>query len=178
MPSIDEPRRWTGCRPQSRRIATRNARGALEGLGTLLDGQANALAHRTWGMRGAFNHNWDPYWYSALYGAYAQLKYGDAGAALICGALAGFGPTAGITSCNPDFNVAQIGVNTHWTPGEESDVLGRRHLYPSRPEACWNDCSRSKHRTDSEAGSGVRAEGPRYRDPAAPCSTQLLAKFA
>ena len=93
-------------------------------------------------MRGAFNHNWDPYWYSALYGAYAQLKYGDAGAALICGALAGFGPTAGITSCNPDFNVAQIGVITHWTPGEEFDVLGGRHLYPSRPEACWNDCSR------------------------------------
>ena len=26
-------------------------------------------AINTWGMRGAFNHNWDPYWSSALYGA-------------------------------------------------------------------------------------------------------------
>jgi hypothetical protein len=70
----------------------------------------------TWGMRGAFNHNWDPYWNSALYGAYAQISYGDAGAALICAGLAASVVTAGITSCNPDFNVAQIGVITRWTP--------------------------------------------------------------
>ena len=29
---------------------------------------------QTWGMRGAYNHNWSPSWNSALYGAYAQLK--------------------------------------------------------------------------------------------------------
>ena len=33
---------------------------------------------KTWGLRGAYNHNWDPYWNSALYGAYAQLQYGSA----------------------------------------------------------------------------------------------------
>ena len=72
---------------------------------------------QTWGMRGAFNHNWDPYWSSALYGAYAQLKYGNGGAAIACTAIAGIGAaTAGITSCNPDFNIAQIGMITRWTP--------------------------------------------------------------
>jgi hypothetical protein len=72
---------------------------------------------KTWGMRGAFNHNWDPYWNSALYGAYAQVQYGGAGKGLICGALAGFGAvTAGVTSCNPDFNIAQLGFITRWTP--------------------------------------------------------------
>jgi len=72
---------------------------------------------QTWGMRGAFNHNWDPYWNSALYGAYAQVNYKAAGTALICNAIAGLGAaTAGITSCNPDFNIAQIGFITRWTP--------------------------------------------------------------
>ncbi len=46
---------------------------------------------KTWGLRGAYNHNWNPYWNSALYGAYAQLQYGDAGVRFICGALTGRG---------------------------------------------------------------------------------------
>ena len=28
----------------------------------------------TWGFRGAFTHNWDPYWNSAIYGAYASVQ--------------------------------------------------------------------------------------------------------
>jgi len=43
---------------------------------------------KTWGLRGSYNHNWDPYWNSALYGAYAQVQYGNATQGLICGALA------------------------------------------------------------------------------------------
>ena len=77
---------------------------------------------KTWGLRGAYNHNWDPYWNSALYGAYAQLQYGDAGKGFICGGLRGGSiggavvAQPGIINCNPDFNVAQIGVITRWTP--------------------------------------------------------------
>jgi hypothetical protein len=72
---------------------------------------------QTWGMRGAFTHNWDPYWNTAIYGAYAQVHYGNGGSALICGALFGLGAaTAGITNCNPDFNLSQIGLITRWTP--------------------------------------------------------------
>jgi hypothetical protein len=70
---------------------------------------------QTWGMRGAYNHNWDPYWSSSLYGAYAQLKYGNGGNALACASLSG-AAFVGVTTCNPDFNVAQIGVITRWTP--------------------------------------------------------------
>ena len=36
---------------------------------------------QTWGMRGAYTHNWNAYWNTAVYGAYAQLKYGNGGAA-------------------------------------------------------------------------------------------------
>ncbi|KGT74861.1 polymerase [Bradyrhizobium japonicum] len=71
----------------------------------------------SWGFRGAYTHNWDAYWNTAIYGSYAQLKYGNGGAALICGQLATLGAaTAGITSCNPDFNLGTIGVITRWTP--------------------------------------------------------------
>ena len=74
---------------------------------------------KTWGMRGACNHNFDPYWSGAIYGAYAQLQYGDAGRGFICGGLRGLGAVPaqpGIINCNPDFNVAQIGGIIRWTP--------------------------------------------------------------
>ncbi|MBR0694312.1 porin [Bradyrhizobium lablabi] len=72
---------------------------------------------QTWGFRGGYTHNWDAYWNTGIYGAYAQLKYGNGGAAIVCASIAGLGAaTAGITNCNPDFNIAQIGVITRWTP--------------------------------------------------------------
>jgi len=72
----------------------------------------------TWGMRGAFNHNWDPYWSSALFGAYAAVSYNGTSKALICGNAAGFGGAAGagLTACNPDYNIAQLGMIHRWTP--------------------------------------------------------------
>ncbi|CCD92712.1 conserved exported hypothetical protein [Bradyrhizobium sp. ORS 375] len=71
---------------------------------------------QTWGMRGAFTHNWDPRWNSALYGAYAQVHYGQTGAGLICAGIAATGMLTAGSTCNPDFNLGQIGVITRWTP--------------------------------------------------------------
>lgn len=76
---------------------------------------------QTWGMRGAFNHNWNPYWSSALYGAYAAVKYSSGAKTLVCGNGVTGGSFqafygAGVTSCNPDFNVAQVGGVLRWTP--------------------------------------------------------------
>jgi len=67
---------------------------------------------QTWGMRGAFNHNWNANWSSSLFGAYAQVNYTGAAKAFICGAAA-FGT---LTSCNPDYSIAQVGANLRWTP--------------------------------------------------------------
>ncbi|MET4724812.1 hypothetical protein ABIF63_008918 [Bradyrhizobium japonicum] len=69
------------------------------------------------GLPGRLHPQLNPYWNSAIYGAYAQLKYGSGGSALVCAAILGLGaPTAGITTCNPDFDVAQLGLITRWTP--------------------------------------------------------------
>jgi Porin subfamily len=90
--------------------------GATQGL----------ILTNAWGVRGAFNHNWDPYWSTSLWGSYAQVRYdgnvGDltsAKGALCSAYVAATGGLATKTadfSCNPDFNVAQIGMVTRWTP--------------------------------------------------------------
>ena len=78
----------------------------------------------TWGFRGAYVHNWNPYWNTSIYGAYAGIMYNSTAKTYICGPAgngvggsfgAVFG-TAGLTSCNPNYNIAQIGTQTQWTP--------------------------------------------------------------
>ncbi|CCD89209.1 conserved exported protein of unknown function with porin 2 domain [Bradyrhizobium sp. ORS 285] len=71
---------------------------------------------QTWGMRGAFTHNWDPHWNTALYGAYAQVRYGQTGSDLICTRIAATGLLTAGSTCNPDFNLSQIGLITRWVP--------------------------------------------------------------
>jgi hypothetical protein len=69
---------------------------------------------KTWGFRGGFTHNWTPNWATSIYGAYAQLKYGDLGKTAICAnavTLLGL-----VGTCNPDFNLGVIGGNIVWTP--------------------------------------------------------------
>jgi hypothetical protein len=81
---------------------------------------SNLETVKTWGFRGGFSHNWDPYWSSSIYGAYGALQYGGLAKTAICG-VGGVGGTArtqlGLTgNCNPDFNIAVIGGTIVWTP--------------------------------------------------------------
>jgi hypothetical protein len=75
-----------------------------------------------WGIRGAFNHNWDPYWSTSLWGSYASVRY-NGGASTSPRPRASGAPTTTSArpclqtiSCNPDYNIAQVGVVTRWTP--------------------------------------------------------------
>ena len=71
----------------------------------------------TWGGRGAFNHNWNPYWSTSFYAAYADIHYGAGAAGIFCAGLAASGVAfAGITTCNPNYSVTQAGIVTRWTP--------------------------------------------------------------
>jgi len=94
-------------------------------LPTYLGGDGSLHLTTAWGVRGAFNHNWDPYWSTSLFGSYVAVRYDDVQKAGICanfvGALPGQ-PAATIRvvsadfTCNPDFNASQLGVVTRWTP--------------------------------------------------------------
>jgi hypothetical protein len=74
------------------------------------------------GFRGAFNHNWDPYWSTSLFGGIGFVRYDGTAKAEYCGAFAALHPgqvgfaAAPTYTCNPDFSVGQIGVVTRWTP--------------------------------------------------------------
>jgi hypothetical protein len=76
---------------------------------------------QTWGMRGGYTHNWNPFWNTSIYGAYAQVHYNGEAKDLMCGP-GGVGGTiqralgVGVISCNPDYNIAQLGAITRWTP--------------------------------------------------------------
>jgi hypothetical protein len=71
----------------------------------------------SFGIRGAFNHNWDPYWSSSLFGSYSAVRYDGTAKAFICANYTT--PAKAVSadySCNPDYNVSQLGFITRWTP--------------------------------------------------------------
>ena len=101
-----------------------------------------------WGIRGAFNHNWGPNWSSSLFGSYSSVRYDGGtndninglGASTAKGAFcAGFAAThagqaavgnaVGNYTCNPDFNVSQLGFNTRWTPVKNLTFTAEVHWF-------------------------------------------------
>ncbi|HLG80590.1 MAG TPA: porin [Bradyrhizobium sp.] len=104
-------------------------------LPTASGGDGRIHLTTSWGVRGAFNHNWDPYWSTSLFGAYAQVRYDGStndnltGVGLssaigaYCAAFAVSHPgqalagnTTGAYTCNPNYEASQIGLLTRWTP--------------------------------------------------------------
>ena len=97
--------------------------------------QAGVQLTQGFGFRGAFNHNWDPYWSTSLFGGFAKIMYNDTAKNLWCESYGGTGsnglaipgvaapgghpatPVAGTGyTCDPGFTMSQIGLVTRWTP--------------------------------------------------------------
>jgi Porin subfamily len=81
------------------------------------------------GIRGAFNHNWDPYWSTSFFGSASAVRYngsnvgaGFAGLDITtakgqyCAVYMTGKAVSADFVCNPDFNVFMAGVVTRWTP--------------------------------------------------------------
>jgi hypothetical protein len=100
-----------------------SAAGAFQSIGfaTAADGifgpGGQIEKTNAYGVRGGYNHNWNPYWSTSLFGSFSALSYNGAGKALFC---AGMGTAVGglgtSYTCDPDFKIAQFGVVTRWTP--------------------------------------------------------------
>jgi hypothetical protein len=122
------------------------------------DGQLKLTT--SYGVRGAFNHNWDPYWSSSLFGGVGWVKYQgnstDLANGIIsamseyCGSylLSNLGALAsslaGTMRCNPNFSVGMLGVVTRWTPVKNLTFSA---------EALW------MHLSTSMTGTAVLAPG-------------------
>src|SRR6266478_6635039 len=121
--------------------------------GVYLPGMTNGIELTdAYGVRGAFNHNWDPYWSSSLYGSASFVRYDGAAKAAYCATYVGSNKltaanTSGDFSCNPDFNVYQVGLVTRWTPVKnltfsadvqyfrlDQNFIGTAALTPSAPK--------------------------------------------
>jgi Porin subfamily len=69
-----------------------------------------------YGIRGAYNHNWDPFWSSSLFGAMAWVRYDDTARAYYCAAYAVAVPNRGTYTCDPNYTISMLGAVTRWTP--------------------------------------------------------------
>jgi hypothetical protein len=85
-------------------------------------GDGNIHLTESYGFRGAYNHNWDPYWSSSLFGGIGFVKYDNTAKAFYCAAFAASHPgqlgfaAAPTYTCDPNFVLSQVGFITRWTP--------------------------------------------------------------
>ncbi|UPJ79321.1 porin [Bradyrhizobium sp. 183] len=78
---------------------------------------ANQELTTTYGFNGGYTHNWDPYWNTSIFGAWAAVRYNNTAKGYICGAVVTtLALSSGAAGCNPDFNYAVVGAKTGWTP--------------------------------------------------------------
>ena len=86
--------------------------------GSVLSGGDDKIHLTTaYGVRGAFNHNWDPYWSTSLWGGAGWVRFDNTGKSEFCAALGVALPGQGTTySCDPNYTAAMAGVVTRWTP--------------------------------------------------------------
>jgi hypothetical protein len=76
------------------------------------------------GVRGAFNHNWDPYWSSSLFGGVGWVRYGGQAGNLTTAAgqyCNAYYKEIGVanmatSTCNPNYSISMLGAVTRWTP--------------------------------------------------------------
>jgi hypothetical protein len=90
-------------------------------LPTAAGGDGTLHLTTSYGVRGAFNHNWDPYWSSSLFGGMGWVKYDSTAAANYCAAITAPGNLPGATlgttwTCNPNYTISMLGLVTRWTP--------------------------------------------------------------
>jgi hypothetical protein len=97
-------------------------------LPTIFGGDGSLHLTTAYGVRGAFNHNWDPYWSSSLFGSYSAVRYDGTAKAMFCAVYTPGKAVSADFVCNPDYNVAMVGVVTRWTPVKNltfsAEVLG------------------------------------------------------
>jgi hypothetical protein len=71
----------------------------------------------SYGIRGAFNHNWDPFWSTSLFGGVGWVRYDAVARTEYCAAYAVAVAGQGVTyTCNPNYSMSMLGAVTRWTP--------------------------------------------------------------
>jgi hypothetical protein len=84
----------------------------------------------SYGLMGGYNHNWDPYWSTGVYGGAGWVRYDGTATSEYCAAFGVTHPGLGATySCNPDYTAAIFGVITRWTPVKNLTLSGELQYF-------------------------------------------------
>jgi len=104
-----------------------------------------------WGFRGAYVHNWSPAWETDVFGSYTRIDYNANASAIICGAqAAAVGAGLNGYTCNPDFNIWQLGTRTAWTPVQNLTFSA---------EVLYTFLDQANTGSFASAGAGVKPAG-------------------
>ena len=68
-----------------------------------------------WSVTAGYEHFWVAQWKTSLYGAYGELHYSDAASAVLL-------PAGALLGSSANWNYAQIGSRTVWTPVANLDL--------------------------------------------------------
>ncbi len=81
-------------------------------LSAAFGGDGSIHLTESYGFRGAYNHNSDPYWSSSLFGGIGFVRYNNTARAEYCASAALSIPGQGVTySCNPNFDLSMLGLS-------------------------------------------------------------------
>ena len=115
----------------------------------------------------------------------AGVMYNDTSKVLICGvggvggaaraALNPAGSGTNIISCDPNYNIGQIGLITRWTPVKNLTFSADAYLHHAGSEHGGYGIGSVHHYW--QASSHLRAQGPEHGSPAPACSAQLVIQF-
>ena len=140
-------------------------------LPTFNGGDGSLHLTTAYGFRGAYNHNWDPYWSSSLFGSYSSVRYDGTAKLQFCSVYVVGKAVSADFVCNPDFNVSQLGVVTRWTPVKNLTFSAEVHVVPPRSEVGWY-CVFGGN--GPQADHSLRVQGPGHCQLERPRSAQLL----
>ena len=128
---------------------------------------------KAWGIRGAFNHNWNPNWATSVFGCLHARSTSAAPAARSTPRLCSRSRLAATFTGNPNFNIAQIGTRTAWTPVKNLTFSGEVHVHHARPELLWLH-RRGAPPAATKPTARLRVQGPGHLDRRRPRPAHLL----
>ncbi len=85
-------------------------------LPTFAGGDGTLHLTTAYGIRGAFNHNWDAYWSSSVFGSYSAVRYDAVAQANMCAVYTPGKAVSANYQCNFNYTVGMAGAVTRWTP--------------------------------------------------------------
>jgi hypothetical protein len=124
-----------------------------------------------YGIRGAFNHNWDPYWSTSVFGQYSSVRYDGTTKANFCAVYTPGKAVSADFVCNADFNTSQLGAVTRWTPVKnltfsaefvwfhlDQKFAGTAALTPAAPKPGAAQGARYEYKDQDAFSLGVRVQ--------------------